>query len=268
MPDAAASPPPGVDPAAAALTARLRAAGSVFAEDEAALLATEARDAAELESMALRRIAGDPLEQIVGWAEFGRLRIALEPGVFVPRRRTELLAELAASYARPGMEVVELCCGAAAIAAVVQATVPGAHIVAADVEEPAVRAARRNLRPPARVVQGDLYEPLPPELRGRIGLLAANTPYVPSDEIRNMPPEARDHEPLVTLDGGADGLEVQRRIVADAPEWLAPDGVLLIETSLGQAPRTMALLVRAGLNATVRRDPERAATVVVGTRPA
>ena len=249
-----------------ALVARLRAAGCVFAEDEAALLRGEARDADHLEAMVAERVAGRPLEQVVGWAEFCGLRILLEPGVFVPRRRTELLARrvvgLASATDRP--VVVELCCGAAAVGAVVLAEVDGVELVVADVDPAAVASARRNVGDRALVVQGDLYDPLPATLRGRVDVLVANAPYVPTDAVRSMPPEARDHEPRVALDGGPDGLDVARRVVAGAPEWLAPGGHLLVETSRGQAPALLAAFTAAGLDAEVVRDEDRDATAVLG----
>ena len=261
------------------IVARLRAAGCVFAEDEAVLLgaAVDGRaDAAdELERLVARRVAGEPLEQVLGWAEFAGLRILLEPGVFVPRRRTELVAAEAVRLARAVQGrravVVDLCCGAgaigAAVATVVEAAGGALELVAADIDPAAVRAARRNLEPlGATVVQGDLYAPLPAGLRGRVDVLAVNAPYVPTDEIAMMPPEARDHEALVALDGGADGLDVHRRIAASAAEWLAPGGHLLIETSRRQAPVTAGLMEDAGLSARVVRDDELDATVVVGRR--
>ncbi|MFF2372750.1 putative protein N(5)-glutamine methyltransferase [Agromyces sp. NPDC058110] len=268
------------------LVARLRAAGCVFAEDEAALLegavlerfgdgalARSPEAAVELERLVARRVAGDPLEQLLGWAEFGGIRVLLEPGVFVPRRRTELLAETAAGFAsavasagQPAV-VVDLCCGAGAIGAVIADAAGPVDLVAADLDPAAVRAARRNLEPRgARVVEGDLYAPLPRDLRGRVDVLAVNAPYVPTDEIAMMPPEARDHEALIALDGGGDGLDVHRRVAASALDWLAPGGRLLIETSRRQAAATRALVESAGLTAEVRHDDERGGTVVVGLR--
>jgi release factor glutamine methyltransferase len=253
-----------------ALVARLRAAGCVFAEDEAALLRAEARDADHLEAMAAERVAGRPLEQVVGWAEFCGRRILLEPGVFVPRRRTELLARravgLASATDRP--VVVELCCGAAAVGAVVLAEVDGVELVVADIAVAAVASARRNVGDRALVVRGDLYDPLPAALRGRVDLLVANAPYVPSDAVGSMPPEARDHEPRIALDGGTDGLDVARRVLANAPRWLAPGGHLLVETSRRQAPALLATFAAAGLDAEVVRDEALDATAVLGRAPA
>ena len=185
------------------LVSRLRAAGCVFAEDEARLLMSTARTPAELDAMVGRRVAGLPLEQVLGWAEFCGLRIIVAPGVFVPRRRTEFLVRQAAALARPGDVIVDLCCGAGAIGAALAAAVDRAEVHAADIDAAAVRCARRNLPGPRRhVYRGDLYEPLPAGLRGRVAVLAANVPYVPTGEIGFLPPEARAHEPRAALDGG------------------------------------------------------------------
>jgi len=247
------------------LVGRLRAAGCVFAEEEAALLLAEANTAAALEEMVAQRVAGQPLEQIVGWAEFRGARTHVSPGVFVPRRRTEFLVELAAPLLASSRTAVDLCCGTGAVGAALSREVPGAKVYAADLDPAAVACARRNL-PAARVFEGDLYEALPDALRGRVDVLAVNAPYVPTGEIALMPVEARDHEHLVALDGGGDGLDVQRRVVAGAPEWLAPGGHLLIETSVRQSPVTLGLFVAAGLDARIERSAEYDATVVVGVR--
>jgi release factor glutamine methyltransferase len=250
------------DPAAVA--ARLRAAGSVFAEEEAALLLAEDGD---LESLLRRRIAGEPLEAVVGWAAFCGLRIAVDPHVFVPRRRTELLAREAAAALPAGGTIVDLCCGTGAVGAAVEALADTGELLAVDVEPAAVACARRNLEPlGGTVLLGDLFAPLPERLAGRIDVLAVNAPYVPTAGIATMPPEARDHEPRVALDGGADGLAVHRRVAAEASRWLAPGGTVLIETSDEQAEGTAALLAAAGLVVTVRRDSRVDGTVAVGRR--
>ncbi len=254
------------------IVALLRAAGCVFAEDEARLLMSAARTPAELDAMVGQRAAGLPLEQVIGWAEFCGLRITLTPGVFVPRRRTEFLVRQAAvlareGLARPGAVIVDLCCGAGAIGAALAAAVDRAEVHAADIDPAAVYCARQNL-PGGRVYQGDLYDALPAWLRGRIAILAANVPYVPSREIAFLPPEARAHEPRAALDGGADGLDVLRRVAAGAAAWLAPGGHLLSETSERQAPVAAAVLTASGLTARVTTSAEWAATVVIGARPA
>ena len=249
-----------------AVATRLRAAGCVFAEDEARMLISAAGSAGELEAMVDRRAAGLPLEQVLGWAEFCGLRIAVEPGVFVPRRRTEFLVGEAVTLAEPGDIIVDLCCGAGAIGAALAAAVDRAEVYAVDIDPAAVRCARRNV--PGHVYQGDLYEPLPAALRGRVDVLAANVPYIPTGEIELLPAEARDHEPRTALDGGRDGLDVLRRVAAAAQSWLAPGGHVLSETSERQAPGAVAALAGSGLVPRVARSEELSATVVIGTRPA
>lgn len=249
------------------LVERLRAAGCVFAEDEAAVLTAAATDAADLERMTAARVAGHPLEYVVGWVELAGVRLAIEPGVFVPRLRTTLLVDLAAAAARPGATVVDLCCGSGALLALLRGRRPDVDGWAADLDPAAVACARRNL-PPDRVHEGDLYDALPPALRGRVDVLVVNAPYVPTGEIARMPPEARDHEHRVALDGGADGLDVHRRVAADAAAWLAPDGVLLIEVAVRQVPTAAALLRAAGLEPEVVSDDERDATAIRVRRPA
>jgi release factor glutamine methyltransferase len=248
------------------ITARLRAAGCVFAEDEARLLTAAAGSAEELDRLVADRMAGRPLEQLLGWASFCGLRVAVEPAVFVPRRRTELLVRLAGSVLPAGGVLVELCCGSAAIALALAGFGP-AELYALDLDPAAVRCARRNLAGTnAQVLQGDLYRPLPPSMRGRVDVLVANAPYVPSEAVALMPPEAREHEPRLALDGGPDGLDVQRRIIAEAPSWLAPGGSLLIETGRAQAPDTAAAMRSAGLLVRIEIDDELDATAVVGRR--
>ncbi len=226
----------------------LQAAGCVFAEEEAALIVAEATDRDDVRRMVGERVAGRPLEQVLGWAEFDGLRIVVAPGVFVPRRRSRLLVDLAAERATEleHAVVVDLCCGTGALGAAVLARVPTAEVYAADVDPDAVACARRNL-PADRVFEGDLFAALPEDLRGRIDALVVNAPYVPTDAIATMPPEARDHEHRVALDGGADGLDVQRRVMHDAGDWLAPGGDLVIETGRHQVPATSAAMTRAGL---------------------
>ena len=211
-----------------------------------------------------RRAAGEPLEQLLGWAEFCGLRIVVAPGVFVPRRRTELLVRLATPLLRPGGVVVELCCGAAAVATALAAAVPGLAVHAVDIDPAAAACARRNLVT-GQVYEGDLDAPLPADLRGRVAVVVANAPYVPTGAIPLMPHEARDHEPREALDGGKDGVDVQRRVAAAAPRWLARGGSLLIETSEQQAALTAAAAAAAGFVVRIERSEELDATAVVGT---
>jgi release factor glutamine methyltransferase len=303
MSASASSPPPP------AIVTRLRAAGCVFAEDEARLLVSAASTPADLAAMVDRRAAGLPLEHVVGWAEFCGLRITVDPGVFVPRRRSEFLVRQAAGLARrdagrpgqdpapafqasaghpgqvaatarqasgsrPGREgrpavIVDLCCGSGALGAALAASLDRAELHAADIDPAAVRCARRNLAARGgRVYEGDLYQPLPPALRGRVDILLANVPYVPTDAVRTLPPEARLHEARLALDGGPDGLDVLRRVAVAAPLWLAPGGHLLVETSEDQALPAAEAFALGGLAARVVSSADLNATVVIGTRPA
>ncbi len=252
----------------------LRAAGCVFAEDEALLLIDAATTPTDLAAMVARRSCGVPLEQVLGWAEFCGLRIAVEPGVFVPRKRTEFLvhraAALASSYQgadHAPTVVVDLCCGTGAVGVALAAALAGVEMYAVDIDPVAVRCARRNIGVNGHVYQGDLFQPLPERLRGRVDVLVANAPYVPTAELWQLPPEARLHEPRVALDGGTDGLDVLHRVVAEARVWLAPGGHLLVEASDEQAPHIEAAVARSGLTPQIATSDELAATVVIGTSP-
>ena len=251
------------------MVARLRAAGCVFAEEEAALLVAEAADGAALEDLVVRRLAGEPLEHLLGWAEFAGRRMVVAPGVFVPRRRTELLAREAVAAARSAGSapvVVELCCGVAAVAAVVAEDVPGSVVLAVDDDPAAVACARVNLGERGTALLGDLDSPLPDRLRGGVDVLVANPPHVPSGEIALMPSEARDHESRSALDGGPDGADLLRRVVAAARSWLAPDGVLLLEAGRAQAVALVEELEqglgRPDWRSVVRADDDVQGTVI------
>jgi release factor glutamine methyltransferase len=251
----------------ASVVARLRSAGCVFAEEEADLLLSSADTPQQLAELVDRRCSGVPLEHVLGWAMFRGRRIAVDPGVFVPRRRTEYLVELAVSLSRPGQVVVDLCCGSGAIGTALAAEVPGIEVHAVEIDPVAARCAQRNLDAfGGRAYAGDLYAPLPDALRGRVDLLLVNAPYVPTGHVPLLPPEARLYEPRVAYDGGDDGLDVQRRVSAHAAQWLAAGGYLLVETSTAQAPTTVAIVSGDGLSAEVATCEDLSATVVIGSR--
>jgi release factor glutamine methyltransferase len=238
----------------------------VFAENEAALILDTAETPDELEAMIVRRVSGEPLEQVLGWAEFCGLRIVVEPGVFVPRRRTALLVDQSLALLEGVSDpiVVDLCCGTGAVTAAVHHMRPDVELHASDIEPRAVHCAQRNLAEIGSVHEGDLTEALPDELAGRVDVIVVNAPYVPSDEIAMMPPEARDHEPRVALDGGADGVDIHRRVAEQAPRWLRPGGHLVIETSRRQASLTLDAMAAQGFAARVERSDDLDATAVVG----
>jgi len=247
----------------------LRAAGCVFAEDEARLLLDAAPDTGALDALLARRVSGVPLEHVLGWAEFAGIRVLVDDGVFVPRRRTEFLASRAIDLAREHEHpmVLDLCCGSGALALAIGSAVPTARLSAADIDPAAVATARRNLPAHALVVCGDLFEPLPDDLRGRVDVLVCNTPYVPTLAIGSMPPEARLFEARLALDGGGDGLDVQRLVAAQAREWLAPGGHVLVEASEHQAPQSALLFESAGLVSRVEYSEEYDTSIVLSTRP-
>lgn len=246
--------------------ASLRAAGCVFAEDEARLLIEAAGSGAELGVLVGRRADGVPLELILGWVEFSGLRLRVVPDVFVPRQRTAVLVERAVELTRPGDRVLDLCCGVGAIGAALAARVPGLVVLAADVDPVAAACARENLAAcHGQVFCGDLFDALPPAT-APLDLIVINAPYVPSEAIALMPSEARDWEPRWTLDGGQDGLDVHRRVFSAAPSWLVPGGHLLIECSEAQAPLSARLGREAGLRTDIQHDDERDGTVVIATR--
>lgn len=247
------------------LVYQLRAAGSVFAEDEARLLDESASSPAELDSMLQRRLSGEPLQQILGWAEFCGLRIRVEPGVFLPRARSEFLVEKAIGFGSRGDLILDLCCGSGALGVATSIGLGGADLHATDLDPAAVRCAVANVREVGgQTYRGDLYEPLPRPIQGRVDLLLANAPYVPTGELHLMPREARFHEEAVTLDGGKDGLDLQRRLIAEAPTWLTSGGRLLVETSDQQAEATMELMKQASLKVTLATSSALEATVAIG----
>jgi release factor glutamine methyltransferase len=249
---------------------RLRAAGCVFAEDEARVIRAAARTPRELSEMVEQRVKGLPLEQIVGYAEFCGLRIYVEPGVFVPRPRSEFLVDTAVALSTaPHPVIVDLCCGTGALGLATAARLADPELHAADLDPVAVRCARRNVEPArGHVYEGDLFAPLPATLRGRVAILICNAPYVPTHEIPFLPAEARDYEHRVALDGGDDGLAVLRRAAAEAPDWLAPGGRLLVETSERQGGRMSDVMDDRGLIPEVHENEDFGSAVVTGIMPA
>jgi release factor glutamine methyltransferase len=204
---------------------RLRAAGSVFAEDEARLLGGD-------EALIARRIAGERLEHVLGYATFCGLRVDVDPGVFIPRPQTEELAEAAAAL-RPRI-ALDLFSGCGAIAAVLRARNPDARVVAAEFDPAALACARRNGECFGfEVVASDVDGGIPGELESRVDVLTANVPYVPAGELPYVPHEG---EPDTALDGGPDGMAWARRVREIAPRWLRRGGSLLVEVPEGAGP--------------------------------
>lgn len=249
------------------LVRELRAAGCVFAEDEARVLRASARDDATLAAMLARRVGGEPLEHVVGWTDVDGLRLEVGAGVFVPRRRTVHVARVAASVAPQRGSVLDLCCGAGPVAALLATARPDLLLHAADVDPGAVGWARRNLlHRGVQVHLGDLFGALPEHLAGRFDVVVANAPYVPSGDLATMPVEARDHEPRAALDGGDDGAALHRRIALEADPWLRPGGSIVVETGGPTTAATSEAMRAAGWRTTVLLDDDLRATAVVASR--
>lgn len=164
--------------------------------------------------------------------------------------------------------MVDLCCGAGAISVALFGRVGALDLVATDIDPDAVDVAAENIGDRGIVVAGDLFAPLPDRFRGAVAVIAVNAPYVPTASIELMPTEAREHEHRVALDGGADGLDLHRRIAAGAGEWLRPGGAVVIEVSEAQAEASAAAFTAAGFSAVVEREAEVDGTCVVATLPA
>ncbi|MDN3018929.1 putative protein N(5)-glutamine methyltransferase [Paenibacillus sp. BSR1-1] len=249
------------------ITEKLRTAGCVFAEEEARLLISEAQTSDALFDMVSLRITGTPLEHVLGWAEFCGNRIAVDPGVFVPRRRTEFLVQKATALSVPGAIVVDLCCGSGAVGVAIAKALGSIELYAVDIDPTAASCALRNVTTVGGFVfEGDLYEPLPAKLRGKVDILVANAPYVPTEAIQLLPQDARLYEPMAALDGGNDGLDIQRKVAKEASLWLARGGHLLIETSERQAPKTIEISTQNGLIPQMIRNDDLDATIVIGTK--
>lgn len=253
---------------------RLASAGCVYPEEEAAVLVEASRDAEELDAMVARRAAGEPLEHIAGWADFRGIRFTVGEGVFVPRARSGLLVDEAASLVRctaaagRPVVVVDLCCGVGAIGAALAAELPEVELHAVDIDPRAVACARLNVAAWGGTVhQGDLFSALPRRLRRRIDVLVASPPYVPTQQIHLLPAEAREFEPRTALDGGAEGLDVAGRIAGGARQWLAPHGCLALEVGESQIDRLEAMLDDLGYATRAVTSEAYGSAVVIGRLP-
>lgn len=232
------------------LVERLEAAGCVAADEEAAeILAAAAGGPAEVESMVARREAGEPLAWVTGSVSFCGVRVAVLPGVYVPRQQTAVLVAAAVEVTPPDGIAVDLCTGSGAVAVAIRAARPGATVLASDVDPVAWRCARAN---GVDAFLGDLDEPLPAGLAGTVDVVTAVAPYVPSDQLRYLPRDARDHEPRSALDGGTAGLDVLARVVPAAVRLLRPGGHLVVEVGGDQDRALAPLLTSAGMG-----EPER-----------
>lgn len=206
----------------------------IYAHHDRPLTADER---AGLKAAIERRAAGEPLQYVTGEMPFRHVVLKVRPGVFIPRPETEILVDVGLAHldslGRDAL-VADVCTGSGAVACAVATELPGARVWATDVSAEAVAQAAENAgrlgaADRVSVLLGDLLAPLPAELRGRMDAVLANPPYVPAGDLPSLPEEVRGHEPLAALDGGADGLQVARRLMVEALGWLAPGGLLAIE---------------------------------------
>jgi release factor glutamine methyltransferase len=217
-----------------------------------------------------RRRAREPIAYILGEREFYGRAFRVDRRVLVPRPDTETLVEVALQRTADrslSARVLDLCTGSGCVAITLARERPTTLVFAADVNADALAVARENaLRLGAYNVafrHGDLFGAVDPALR--FDLVTANPPYIANAEIDGLEPEVRDHEPRLALEGGGDGLDVVRRLVAEAPRHLATSGKLAIEVGFGEAPAAAELFTKAGFrDVEIRRDYGRIERVVSG----
>jgi len=200
-------------------------------------------------ALAARRIAGEPLQYIEGIVQFASLELLCDDRALIPRPETEQLWEHTVARIGSAQIVVDLCTGSGNLALVAKLQWPEARVLATDNSSDALALAAENGAHTGLAVEfllGDLFEPLPYTLRGRIDLLLANPPYLAAAEIESLPDEVRRHEPTSALLAGEYGDEILARIAAEAPRWLAPDGLLACEISEFRSDVAAALFADLG----------------------
>jgi release factor glutamine methyltransferase len=215
------------------VAARLRDAGFVAAEDEAEELfdTSSGRDDV-LESLVRRRLTGEPLAWITGFATFCGLRISMDRDVYVPRWQSEPLAYRAIERLAPHGTAVDLCTGSGALAATLMSARPRSRVVATELDGRAARCARRN---GVTVYEGDLFDSLPSFFEGRVDVVVGVVPYVPTAALTTLPRDTLTFESTTAYDGGTDGTGVLRRAIQHSGRFLRPGGALLLELGGDQA---------------------------------
>ena len=186
-----------------------------------------------------------PLQQITGRAWFMGLEFEVSDQVLTPRFDTECLVEEVERLLVSGMRILDLCTGSGCILLSLLARNPQIDGVGTDLSAGALQVACRNrdrLGIQAQLIQGDLFE----HVTGSFDVIVSNPPYIPSKEIGGLMPEVRDHEPVMALDGGADGLDFYRRIIREAAGYLKPGGWLAFEIGCSQGEDLVRLLSEAG----------------------
>jgi release factor glutamine methyltransferase len=255
-----------VSPSRTDVVNALAEAGFVAPQAEAeALLAATDEGVGPISDLVARRLRGEPLPWITGWVLFCDVRVHVDPGVFVPRPHTQAMVRRAASLLPATGTAVDLCTGSGAVAAVLASTHPGAEVLATDIDPVAVACARRN---GVHAYRGDLVEALPQELQGRVDVMTAVVPYVPSQELHLLPRDVLAHEPLRALDGGRGGTTVLVRAADAAAAWLHPGASLLLELGGDQARELATTLADLGFERIrVHQDDEGHERAIEARRP-
>lgn len=205
------------------------------------------------DAMVERRVAGEPVQLIKGYAEFRGMRLIAKHGVFIPRDSSEFLAEQAIRRlrGRSAPVLVDVATGGGPVALAVAREVPRARTYGTDIARDAIAVARANARangiPNATFLVGNLYAALPKSLRGKVDVVSLHPPYVARSELRELPEEIRRFEPVhVLTDHSPDGLGLIGRTTQGAGEWLRPGGWLLIEVSPDRSRAVATVMRRAG----------------------
>ncbi len=218
-----------------------------------------------------RRAAGEPLQYVTGEMPFRHVVLKVRSGVFIPRPETEVLVDeaLARLEGVEGPVLVDLCAGSGAVGVSIAYERPDSVVHATEVVPRAADVARENaarcgVSDRFTVYVGDLFAPLPADLRGRVDVVVSNPPYIPTADLAGLPGEVGGFEPLVALDGGADGLDVVRRIVEEAHAWLRPGGALVVETDTSGAKEAANIMAAWYEGCSVVRDLAGRDRVAVG----
>ncbi len=202
-----------------------------------------------------RRALREPLQYITGRQEFWGLEFTVTRDVLIPRPETELVVETALKIigdADRAVTIIDLCAGSGCIAVCLVKELPSARIFAADLSEKALSVARGNAQKHGvlariRFFEGDLFRPLEElDIHGQVDIIVSNPPYVRSGELRDLQSEVRDYEPEIALVAGSEGTELHQKIINEAPEYLKPHGVLIMELGLGQAEALVQICRSAG----------------------
>ena len=235
------------------------------AEEADALFLAANEGVGPIEELIARRLGGEPVAWITGSVLFCGVRIHVDTGVFVPRPHTQPMALRAVDLLPATGIAVDLCTGSGAVAAVLGSAHPQATVVATDADPAAVACARRN---GVSALVGDLDEPLPPSLRGRVDVMTAVVPYVPTEELPFLPRDVLAHEPRPALDGGPGGTAVLARAAEAAGRWLRPGGTVLLELGGDQAREVATALEEVGLSGIrVLRDGDGQDRAIEARRP-